>query len=287
MNFYVYFHRRNDTGEVFYIGKGCGKRAWKKSTRSEWWKRIEAKHGRTVEIFAEGLSENDAFLLESEQIRAHGIGNLCNLREGGLGGVSPSDETRKKMSESHKGRVVSLETREKNRIASTGRKHSQETKDKLREINLGREGFRHSKETKEKISAKKKGVKFSKEHCERISLSKKGVRGHRMSEKLKAIMASIHTGRKHSDESKKKMSESSTGKRHSAKTIEAMTEHNRRNNALRRKPVSCGNGMIFEYSGHAEAWLRDNGFPAANRSNISSCCTGKLKTAYGFTWQFA
>ena len=23
-SFYVYFHRRNDTGEVFYVGKGVG-----------------------------------------------------------------------------------------------------------------------------------------------------------------------------------------------------------------------------------------------------------------------
>lgn len=44
-SFYTYLHRRNDTGQVFYVGKGKGQRAHDKYKRSAHWKRIVAKHG--------------------------------------------------------------------------------------------------------------------------------------------------------------------------------------------------------------------------------------------------
>lgn len=287
MEFYVYAHRRNDTGKIFYIGKGCGKRAWKKSCRSDWWKRIEAKHGRSVEIISRRLPESDAFELEHLIIEEIGIGNLCNLRGGGLGGISPSDETRKKMSAAQKGRKHSPESIEKMRIRSAGFRHSEETKKKLSEINRGRTGSRHTPESRAAISRAKKGQIRTPEHCAAISEAKKGVSNGPMRDKLRAILLAAHTGRKHSEESKRKMSEASTGKKHAPEVIARMTESNQRLNAARRKPITCSNGMTFDFSGSAEEWLRSSGYPSAGRANIVSCCTGKLKTAYGLTWQYA
>jgi group I intron endonuclease len=47
-----------------------------------------------------------------------------------------SEETRRKLSEAHKGKIVSEETRKKLSIAVKGRKHSEETKKRITQLNL-------------------------------------------------------------------------------------------------------------------------------------------------------
>ena len=105
-----------------------------------------------------------------------------NCREGGNGGGEFSEATRKKLSESHKGQIVSEETRRKISKAQKGKKHkpmSEGTKRKLSEANKGhivteevrkrisesirgenhyRYGKHCSEETKKKISEKNKGL---------------------------------------------------------------------------------------------------------------------------------
>jgi len=103
----VYRHRRNDTNEVFYVGVGVYDRPYCKSHRSTWWKRIEAKAGRTVEILAEDLGEEDAFELECLLISEYGLDNLCNLTAGGERGPKGykwTDEQRRKFSKACLGR---------------------------------------------------------------------------------------------------------------------------------------------------------------------------------------
>lgn len=85
--FYVYLHRRGDNNEVFYIGKGTGNRANVVWGRNPWWKRIYEKCGRVVEYIEKGLSEQDAYDLETETIKFYkecGY-TLCNLTDGGEG----------------------------------------------------------------------------------------------------------------------------------------------------------------------------------------------------------
>lgn len=122
--FYVYFHRRLDNNQVFYIGKGKNKRAYDKK-RSEYWHRIANKYGYSIEFFATNLTEKQAFDIEIEQIdyyRSIGV-ELCNIANGGLGlaGIKKSPETKLKMSKSRLGYVV-----------------KESTKEKLRQINLGK-----------------------------------------------------------------------------------------------------------------------------------------------------
>ena len=124
--------------------------------------------------------------------------NLTNATDGGEGtlGCVPSAETRRKLSEAGKSRVVTAETRKKISDKAKGnkyalghvqteeerRKHSEAMKGKL----VGR---KHSEETKLKISeaGKRRGFVQSKEH------------------KLKIYLA--HKGSKRSDEAKQKMRE--------------------------------------------------------------------------------
>ena len=86
---YIYLHRRNDTGEVFYVGKGTGKRAWKKQDRNEHWHRVVNKAGYTVEIIAKGLTDAEAYWVEPLLIEAYGgPTKLTNVHDGGGGWTS-------------------------------------------------------------------------------------------------------------------------------------------------------------------------------------------------------
>lgn len=111
-NAYVYGHYKADTGELFYIGKGTGKRAWKRDKRNPHWQNIVDKHGYIIKILYENLSDEEAFNKEKELITEIGLENLTNITEGGEGLTSESakllgqrnvqnPEWRKKITESN------------------------------------------------------------------------------------------------------------------------------------------------------------------------------------------
>jgi hypothetical protein len=85
--FYTYVHTRNDTGKIFYIGKGTGPRAWKTTRRNKYWKSVQQKHGITVEVLAHWDTEAEA--LDHEKLliacfRDMGY-KLANMTDGGEG----------------------------------------------------------------------------------------------------------------------------------------------------------------------------------------------------------
>ncbi len=98
MTYFTYLHRRNDSNEVFYIGKGCGRRINDRNNRNKHWNNIVAKHGFTYEKIAEWKEEKDAFLHEVFLIdcfRSMGC-KLANLSNGGEGGSYPKTESHRK-----------------------------------------------------------------------------------------------------------------------------------------------------------------------------------------------
>ena len=145
LGFYTYEHTRNDTGAVFYVGKGRGRRAGSIHGRNQYWKRIVAKAGGfAVRIIADGLDEEVAHLVEVERIdQCRRIGmRLANITNGGDGasGCVPSQETRQKMRMAHIGKPSPMR----------GKKSSAETKAKLSAIHAGKP---KSEKHKRKISA--------------------------------------------------------------------------------------------------------------------------------------
>lgn len=312
---YVYLHKRASDGRVFYVGKGFGKRAWKKTQRSDWWKRIEAKHGRTVEIFMDGLQEWYAFELEAELIDFYGRENLCNLRDGGHGGINPSEETRQKMSIARKGRKDSPETLEKKRLASLGRSPSMEARKKISASLKGNKSHGWSKESREKLSKSLKGRIFSAEHGKRISEAKKGKTGRKLpAHEIEAIKerlsktiycsngmifkSQLHAidflkKQGHSPSDNSAISRCATGKTGYAYGFvwgydDSVFGKKPPTPINEKKPIKCSNGMIFASVSDAGQWVMDSGLSKCKaNSNISSCLTNKLKSAYGLTWAYA
>jgi hypothetical protein len=82
---YVYGHYKADTGELFYIGKGTGKRAWVLDGRNPYWNNVVNKHGVEIKILYNDLTEEEAFNKEKELIQEIGLDNLTNILEGGQG----------------------------------------------------------------------------------------------------------------------------------------------------------------------------------------------------------
>ncbi len=160
--FYVYEHLRNDTGAIFYVGKGVGNRSNLSSRRNQHWKRIVAKAGGfSVRIASKNLNEELAFLVEIEridQLKRIGV-NLCNMTNGGegLSGYVVTDRVRKKLRERMLGNKISV-----------GRKLNELTKEKMSAVLIGNKrslGRVHSKETKEKMSAAQIGKQKAKIVC--------------------------------------------------------------------------------------------------------------------------
>lgn len=79
--FYVYGHFTEDTNELFYIGKGCAKRAWSKVGRPQRWQDIATK-GYTVKLLHEKLTESESLVLETALITSERESNplLVNKR---------------------------------------------------------------------------------------------------------------------------------------------------------------------------------------------------------------
>ncbi|RWX22083.1 hypothetical protein EHH54_39465 [Rhizobium leguminosarum] len=179
MEFYVYAWTRPDTGHVFYVGKGHGKRD-KSPKANPIFKRIVAKLKAAgllpiISRIHENLSEAEAFSHEMEEILRFGridlgTGTLANLTAGGEGpaGVVHSEETRQKRSRSLLGKVKSQEHRDNISAAVTGRV---KTPEHLEKIARKRRGTKASEETLAKMSASQSGKKLSELHRKKIALA--------------------------------------------------------------------------------------------------------------------
>jgi predicted XRE-type DNA-binding protein len=130
--FYVYWMRAADELRPFYIGKGTGRR-WKGHFRPS--RRdiecpkndhIDGVQGRREEVVVKkilsGLAEEKAWELEKFLISEIGKSNLTNRTGGGQGGAL-CEKTKQKISEKLLGHDVSEETRRKMAESHSGEDH--------------------------------------------------------------------------------------------------------------------------------------------------------------------
>lgn len=177
-NWYIYRHLKPN-GEVFYIGIGKTKnfqRAYNKVNRSVFWKRVVAKYDYEVQILTTGLTKEQASEFEIMLVAYHKRidccgGTLVNMTDGGDGVF---------------GRVCSEETKRKLSLSNKGKKLSEETKLK---ISLGKKGTQvgekspmygkiFSEITRNKMSLAKMGHKLSEAHSKKLKESKTGGNHH-------------------------------------------------------------------------------------------------------------
>ena len=231
--------------------------------------------------------------------------NGYNLSEGGDGGVR-CEETRRKISNSHKGlqagekhpnygKHLSEETRRKISVSLKGKTPSEETRRKMSDSHKGKN---LSEETKQKISEVKSGEKnpmFGKHHSEEskkkmsqnhydCSGEKHPMFGKKHSEETRRKISNSHKGlqageknpmygKHHSEETKNKISVAKKGKNRSEETKQKLSK--------KVLQFSLSGEFIREWPSTAECGR--NGF---NQAHVSACCRGKVKSHKGFIFKF-
>lgn len=137
--YYVYVHRKLITGDVFYVGKGCGSRAWNSQGRNKYWNNVSNKYGYYVEILEDCLPEQ--LSLEREIFYISELGSTSKLTNMTTGGDSPvfKEDSRLKMSMSRKGKKFTEEHKQSMRDSYAKRDHTEArkmTSFKLRDKNI-------------------------------------------------------------------------------------------------------------------------------------------------------
>ncbi len=157
------------------------------------------------------------FLLEREQYYIN-LYNACDKNSGynllpiagNMLGYKHTDESKEKISASHKGKILSADTKNKIGLGHTGIKYKTNRKEKR--------VIKHSDETKLKMSEIRKGKKYTDEAKKNMSLAKKG----------KCL----------SDETKKKISNALKGNKNGFGRI--VTEETKKNISLSHKGINQG-----------------------------------------------
>ena len=220
-----------------------------------------------------------------------------------------SEEHKKKIGASNKGKTLSEEARKKISESNSGEKHhffgkhhTEETKKKLSDAHKGKH---LSDETKKKIGEKSKGRNHTEESKKKISTANKGKnRSEETKQKISEVKKKLYSsgmkhpmlGKHHTEETKKKMSENHWdcsgenhymfGKHHSEETKKKIsnTKKGIPNEKQSKKVLqyTLDDEFVREWSSIAEC--SRNGYDGAN---ICLCCQGKRKSHKGFKWCYA
>lgn len=166
--YYVYIWYIVETNEVFYVGKGKGKRYKDVSHRNKFFRDMYTSHNCNVRKIYENLTEYEAFQKEQEIIKWYKENTnfrLTNQTDGGEGssGWVPPKEFRDKQSKIHKEQWQDEEFREKMMAIRTdedGPYKSKEFREKISQLVQGENNpnYNHqwTEDMKENLSQKQK-----------------------------------------------------------------------------------------------------------------------------------
>lgn len=255
VKFYVY--KLISKGIPFYIGKGKKTETydrveyhlkyWEHSKNKKLFNKIKKLNNIfDIEIIFESQNEQECLDLEVKLIKEIGRENLCNLTNGGEG--------------------------------ISGFNHSEETKQK---ISIWRKGRSLSEETCRKITQNKIGKAYKLNNIPEGKIEKlyetKSI--HEISSELKLAFTTI----------KKYLVEKNLYIPYKNKKVKDSTK-NKMSNIMKNKfnkPIlqfDKQNNFIKEYSSLTEACNHIN--KPGRMGDITSCCKGNQKTAFGFIWKY-
>jgi hypothetical protein len=180
-----YYHKRLDTGEVFYVGIGTPSRPYEDKHRNNHWNNIVEKVGYEVILVEKNLSWDEACEWEKMRIkeigrRDLGLGPLVNMTDGGEGtqGVLITEERRTNISSTTKQAMSNPEVIQKMKDAKVD---FTPWNSGMKGWNSGKDNFNYgnywSDEKKNEQSEKiKEAYKdgFSEEHIVKLKEKRKG-----------------------------------------------------------------------------------------------------------------
>lgn len=178
-NYTVYMHRFPNGKVYIGITSQAPNERWRggEGYKNQFVYRAIKKYGwDNIEhiIIISGLSKKEAEEKEIEMISSLMSNNPeygYNIENGGNCVGTHSQQTRDKISESNRRRVISEKTRERMSEAQKGKKMSEEAKEKIR---LAMTGRRMSEENKRKLIEAHKGKPMSEDQKRKLSEAKKG-----------------------------------------------------------------------------------------------------------------
>lgn len=141
MEFYVYEYFKKDDDEVFYVGKGTGRRMYELHNRNKYFNSVYAKYDCDVRIYKDGLTNEESCDIERQRIAELKLVQqaYCNFTEGGTGfSTGNLNPIHKRIEE---GAVKLFDTNSKffgEDNGFYGRQHTEETKRQISKSRLGK-----------------------------------------------------------------------------------------------------------------------------------------------------
>lgn len=292
--FYVYAHYLEETGDVFYIGKGTRKRGWAKSSgrSKEWSDHVKSSKVRIVVIY-DNLDEIECYRKEIEVIAiARSIGlPLVNKSTGG-GGPSGYESTKVKKVYSSLGEEFKSLTCAQNFLRKNGWPTA--VLSNIISCCKGRSSFMygrawsynfipvHPTETDLKKITVERCLKMGKpvftnkgEHFPSIAEASRELRSNGFpSASSGTIGRAIRT---------KGVSYNRMWSFSPMEIKECMSSKESFISKVSKK-IRSSDGLFFNSIKEAADFLRANGYPNADRSEISRCITNPKKKSYGRSW---
>lgn len=293
--FYVYLHRRATDGRVFYVGKGKGRRAWDVALkgRSILWRSCALKNGVAVEICQDGMSEDQAFLLEMWLIAKfrHEFSVIYNITDGGDGATGHVPVNSRAVVCSNGLTFMTTGKAAKWMVdngfpdATTGA-----ISNAARGISKSSFGYSWWYEGDEPVEY------ICQSSRRRISLGRPVCCSNGMIFQSSVEAAAWVKSTGVMRVSRQSISNAANGVTSSSCGFswwfvgDEPKEYNHPSKGMidrTSRPVICSNGNAFTSNREAARWLRKNGWPNASDGKISAAANGKRRSAYGFLWSFS
>lgn len=269
LGYYVYVHKRATDNSIFYVGKGKGERAWDKINRSDYWKRIVAKYGHTVEIVESGMQEWWSLEMERELIALYGDA-LCNLTDGGetSAGYRFTPEAKAKISAGNKGKRRTPEQKQKLRAIFGNPEYKAKLKKSL-----------DNPEVRARKSASIKAAMANKPLTQAQLKHLRKLNSPEVRSKVKAILSCPE---------KRKLTGQAISKAMKGRPANEVALAAAR--AASIKPFRCvDTDTVFDSLADAVQWLVTMGHPKAAKSALIAAAKGRrgYTQAYGYRWAYA